>query len=445
MKRYLFFGLLGVLAVTAGVVALRGPALAVPLTHPSVLTVREFVAEDAETRLADEYIVDMPVSGTLMRLALEVGDRVGEGEVVARIDPFDIRQRMRSVEAQIAQRRAQMVGVDVAKPKVEDIETARARVREMEDALAAAERRLSVAQVTLDEAELNFRRAQGLYEAGVVSEAFLDDAELGLQAAREEREVVASEVKRSRQLLEQAELAYRRVVGSMDDNEYQREALRAEVDALASELAMLKDDLEATSIRAPVTGPVLEKYVEDRRVLAEGTPILRIGDLSSIELETDILSEEITAVTLGNPVVIRGKAISRRMTEGGGLRGVVKRIYPSGFEKISSLGVEQQRVKVLIDFDNSEVNLRPGVSVDVEIVTAESENALAVPDRAVFRHAGGHAVFVVEDGRARIQQVEIGLRNEDWAEIVQGLSEEDRIVAELHNDLEEGARVTLLE
>jgi len=162
--------------------------------------------------------------------------------------------------------------------------------------------------------------------------------------------------------------------------------------------------------------------------------------MDSIEIECDVLSEDVTAVRPGDKVVIRGKALRGRTIE-----GTVERIYPAGFEKISSLGVEQQRVKTIIEFDNSEAKLRPGTSVDVEIVTAEAQGVLAVPDRAVFREGDSWAVFVIESGHAELRKVEVGLRNEDWAEIRAGLQPTDVVIAELTNDIKPGVRVTPME
>lgn len=436
MKKYIILGAIAVAVIAGVTIAIRGAAVPVQTTQPVTMTVREYVAEDAKTRLAKEYIVDMPVSGTVLRIELEEGDYVEKDQVVARVDPYDLQQRYRSVQAQIAQRNAQILGVDVAKPKPEDIESAKLRVGEMENALAIAEKALSVAKINYEEALRNYERARGLLAAGAASESYLDEAERSFKALEGQYNQSSIEVERARQALDQARLAEQRLLGSMDDNEYQRDVLQAEIDALQAECAMIEDDLKKTEIRAPVSGPILEKYIEDSRVLVEGTELLRLGDMDSIEIECDVLSEEVTAVSPGDKVVIHGKALRGRTIE-----GVVKRIYPSGFEKISSLGVEQQRVKTLIGFDNADAQLRPGTSVDVEIVTAEAADALAVPDRAVFREGDTWAVFVVESGRARLREVEVGLRNEDWAEIRNGLSPGDTVISELTNDIQPGVRV----
>jgi len=439
MKKYIIIGAIAMAAIAGVVVALRGSSVAVEVTQPKRMIVQAYVAEDAKTRLAYEYVVDMPVSGTVERIQLEVGDYVEKGQVIARVDPYDLQHRIQQGEAQIAQRTAQIAGVDIGKPKSEDIDSAKLRVEEMQHALEISHKALSVANVNFEEAEREYNRAKGLLEAGAASQSYLDERDMRYQSLQGEREQRSLEVERAEQALVQAKLASQRLVGSIDDNEYQRDVIQAEIAALQAELAILREDLGQTDIKAPVAGPILEKFVEDQRVLIEGQQLLRIGDMASIEIECDVLSEEISAVAPGNKVLIRGKALMGKTIEGS-----VKRIYPSGFMKISALGVEQQRVKTLIGFDNSAAQLRPGTSVDVQIVTQESPEALAVPDRAVFREADGWAAFIVEGRRARLRKVEVGVRNEDWAEIKAGLKPDDTIVSELTNDIKDGVRVSRL-
>jgi len=440
MKRIIIIGVLVAVLGGGGMVAMLGQALPVEMVSVSVQTVREFVAEDAKTRLADEYIVDMPISGTVERLALDVGMQVKQGEVVARIDAYELTQQIRQIEAQILQTKAAVAGVDVAKPKDEDIESARLHVTELADSLAIARKTREVIEFNFIEAKLAYERAQGLLEGGAASQSFFDEAKTRFNGLAADRERVKLQVDAAQKALEQAELAHQRVVNSIDDNEYMRESYLAEIDMLKAQLAILEDDLSEAVVKAPVSGPVLEKFVQDRRVLAAGSPLLKIGDLQSIEIECDVLSEEISRMRVGNKVVISGKALQDRE-----IIGEVSRIYPSGFMKISSLGVEQQRVRTLISFDSADAPLRPGTRVDVEIVTEEAVDVLTVPDRAVFRHEGGWAVFVVDGGHAQLTPVEIGLRNEDWAEVREGLTADTVVVGELKNDLVEGARVTPLD
>lgn len=438
MKRAIWA--LVIVAVVAAVtgVALYGSAVPVEVTRPVTTTVREYILEDGKTRLGTEYIVDMPVNGTVERIQLEVGDVVAKGRPVAHIDPYPIKQRIREIEALIEQTRARIVGVDVQKPKEEDIESARVRVNEAKDSVEIARKVRASLEVNFQDAKREYERSKALVEQGIVSRAQYDQAQARFQALDVDVNRAKLEEEAALKSLRVAELTYQRISQSIGDNEYLRDEYKAEIDRLQAQLALLKSDLEKTVVLAPVSGPVLEKYVEDRRVLAAGAPLLRIGDMDTIEIECDVLSEEISRVRVGCPVEISGKALGGKT-----IPGEVRRIYPSGFMKISSLGVEQQRVKTIIAFDNSEVALRPGTSVDVSIITAESRDTWAIPERAAFRREGRWHVFVVENGRAKLTPISVGLRNEDWAEVLDGLTPDTVIVAQPKNELEDGVRVSV--
>ena len=398
--------------------------------------VREYVSEEAKTRLADEYTLDMPVNGTLERIKLEIGDLVKAGGVIARVDAFELEQRIAGVESLIAQTDAYILGIDVQKPKEEDLASADVRVQENEDRIRIAERERDVAAIEMDDARREFKRAEELVVQGVGSQQLLDQAERRYRSAQQQMTSATVAIDAARKGLELASLASRRVIGSVDDNEYMREAYRAEKRNLEAQLRIYRSDLEKTEILAPVSGPVLEKYLEDRRVLAAGTPVLKIGDLSSMEIESDILSEEIVNVDEGDTVEIEGKAVSSEA-----ISGMVSRIYPSAFTKISSLGIEQQRVKTIIDFDPGTLVLRPGTRLDIRIITDESANVIAVPERATFRRDGQWYVFVVEGGNALLRPIRIGLKNDTWAEVVEGLGEADQIVYEPNNEIMDGSRL----
>jgi len=430
---------LGAVVVIAGIVYSFRPApVTVEVGPVERLTVREFVSEEAKVRLADVYTVDMPIHGTLERITLLEGDWVGQEEIVAQIDPFEIEAHIAGIRALIAQANAHIAGVDIQKPKDEDLASAEVQVQELRDELAMAEGRQRVARLRLEEAERERARVALLVSRGIASDQDLERATDQEKAASEELILARLAREATGKRLEMAELASSRVAGSVDDNEYLRDAYEAERANLEAQLLLLGKDLKETTVRAPVGGPVLNIFVKDRRVLPAGTPILEVGNQWTMEIESDILSEEVVRVKVDDKVEIEGRALGDDVLE-----GLVTRIYPAAFTKISSLGIEQQRVKTIIKFVSGKPDLRPGTRLDVRIVTAESEDTMAVPERATFRRDGQWCVFVAEGGRARIVPVEIGLRNNAWAEILSGLESDATIIYEPHNDLEEGSRLRL--
>jgi HlyD family secretion protein len=178
-------------------------------------------------------------------------------------------------------------------------------------------------------------------------------------------------------------------------------------------------------IVAPIQGAVLRVLRESAGFVAPGTPLLEIGDSTDLEIEVDVLSEDAVRIRPGARVLIE---------DWGGPRPIearVRLIEPSAFTKISALGVEEQRVNVIIDFTDSMQglpSLGDGYRVQARIVIDERENVLRVPTGALFRHGGKWAAFVASDGRAARRDVEIGQRNDTAAEVLRGLSLGDVVV-----------------
>ena len=436
MKRIVWI-VIGVVVLGGIALSMRPHPVEVKIGHAEKRTVREYIADEAKVRLDKEYLIDMPVAGTVETIVWKVGDVVESGQELARIDPYPIEQQINGVDALIEQARARIEGVDATKTKVEDIDSAAMRVKEMTDTLRIAERELGIARTERDDAKRVYERAKNLLAQGVASQSDFDQAERRYSVAEQQLSRGELAADAARKTLNIAELGARRVAGSVDDNEYMREVFKAEIESLEAQKALLEDDLKKAVIHAPVRGPILEKYVENRRVMALGAPLIKMGDLSTTEIECDVLSEEVVRVREGVPVEISGKAI-----ETPPVPGTVKRIYPSAFMKVSALGIEQQRVKTLIDFDNTALQLRPGTRLDVRIITAESPDTLAVPERATFREGGQWYVFAVERGHARKAAVTLGLKNDEWAEVTEGLSLDNEIVTDPTNELAEGVRVT---
>jgi HlyD family secretion protein len=180
---------------------------------------------------------------------------------------------------------------------------------------------------------------------------------------------------------------------------------------------------------------------------------LKIGDLEELEVELDVLSQEVVKVKVGQPAEVYGPSIGDEV-----LRGIVKNIYPAGFTKVSSLGVEQQRVKVIVAFDkedrerliakrkNKEWELGVDYRVRVRIITAERSGALVIPRSALFRGADGKwQVYVVRDGRARLQPIATGLMNDEQVEVRTGVSQGEQLVLAPETNLVDGTKVKAIE
>jgi HlyD family secretion protein len=203
---------------------------------------------------------------------------------------------------------------------------------------------------------------------------------------------------------------------------------------------------ERGTMQSPIDGVVLEKTMDDEQFVPAGAVLLKIGRLSDLEVEADILSQDATRIRKGAVANIYG--IATGSGTGRSVEGTVDRVYPQAFTKISSLGVEQQRVKVVVRFsDEAIVELQQlGVGADyrvrVRIFTDGRTGTLLVPRSALFRSFdGGWRVFVVRNGRARLQDVTTGLMNDEHVEVLSGLEENETVILAPENDIQDGSHV----
>lgn len=325
------------------------------------------VEEDGRTRLRDRYVVSAPLAGLLDRIALREGDAVAADAVVATMTPV--------LSPMLDERtlREQQVRVDIAQANV-----------------ARAGARVEGAQVGLQQARNEMARSEQLAKQGFVSPTKLDTDQLAVQAAQKDLEAAVQE---------------RHVAGH--EVEQARAALMAVQRRPGSGRA-------AFELRAPVAGRVLRVLQGSETAVALGTPLVELGDTARLEIVAELLTTDALQARPGSPVVID------RWGGPGTLQGRVRLVEPGAFTKVSALGVEEQRVRVLIDITSPFEQWRAlgdGYRVGVRIVTQSADQVLKLPVGAVFpQREGGMAVFVAEGGRARLQKVEIAARNgaEAW-------------------------------
>ena len=350
---------------------------------------RVTVDDNGETRVRDRFVVAAPVAGRVQRIEIEPGDAVKRGRtIVARILPAEsplLDPRMR-VELQAA------------------VEAANAGVGQ-----ARAERQRAI--TTLDRARTTLRRQRELAKAGVIAADDLDAAETAVAAAEE--------------ALKAAEFAERRA-----ESEHQLARARLSAPAAAG---------RAVDVLAPIDGTVLKRLRESEGVVPVGEPLVEIGEPGRMEIVADLLSTDAVRVSSGAEVLVE--------QWGGGhtLHGRVRRVEPSGFMKVSALGVEEQRVNVIIDFADpaAAARLGDGYRVEVRVVLWQEDDVLKVPVGSLFRQGEGWAVFAVEMGRARLRPVQLGQRNEIEGQILGGLDPGETVVLHPPDTLMDGMTVTV--
>lgn len=435
VKRIVWIAVLALVALGIWA-ALRPQATAVDAGRVKRGSIREFVEEEGKTRVVERYVVAAPLAGRLLRIGVSEGDRVKKGDLVAEIDPLPLVSKVAETTAEINAFRKRIEGVDKKKPKPEELERARALERVATESLAVSESELDEAKATLERAVQEKQRVEKLIRANAATPSELDSA---VAAEAEARARMAArtrllDVQKSR--VSAARLATKLLEARLSDFEWEKKAYLEQIHGLEATLQVLKDDLERTKIVAPTDGTILTLIQESQRVVQAGTTLLEIGDLSELEVEADFLSEDVAHMRVGMKAEVFGRALGGEV-----LQGSIKRIYPSAFLKISSLGVEQQRVTVVVAIGDSRLRLGDRFRVEVRVVLEEKDDVVLVPEGALFRNAGRWHVFRVDAGKAMLAEVETGLRDGLVREVVRGVAEGDVVVLHPDESLEDGSPV----
>ncbi len=404
-------------------VAFRGP-------------IEEYVTEEAKTQLHTERIVTAESAGTAARIVLEEGDAVKAGQNLTTVEDTDFQLSLDAMRAGVKEIEARLAGADVPLPKESEIEAAEEEHRRAGQQVEVLTQEKKAAEADREYAEKDFKRVAGLFESGSASDRQHDLAQRNLKAATATLEAVNQRLSAAQTAVKIAALRKQVLLDSMQDTAHLHQVYAAQREQAQKMMDQMSHQIAKTGVSSPIDGIILEKYLDSEQHVQPGTPLLKVGELASIEIRADILSDEIGRVKVGQEVRLIGKAIRTS-----GARGRVKKIYPSGFTKVSSLGVRQQRVAVLVEFDNSELNLQPGYELDVKIAVAAKDGAVLVPGEAVIATGDGAAVFVVENGRARLRTVSTGLKGDRHYEITSGLAPDEVVILRPPTDLEDGKRV----
>ncbi|MDH3362283.1 MAG: HlyD family efflux transporter periplasmic adaptor subunit [Gammaproteobacteria bacterium] len=392
-KRILIWTVLAGIIVVALVLSFAPRPIMVDLVEvrPGALVVT--LDEEGETRVHDVYSLSAPVAGRVQRIEMHVGDPVTANEtVLAQIEPGDPSFLDPRSEAQ-----------------------ARAMIQAAEAARDLAKAAVKDADAQYEFARAEYARMQELVVEGSVSKRDLDSAERDYKARRAGLDTARAALQvRNYEL----ELARAQLVSPLQTQGSQAEC-------------------ECIPITAPVSGRILQISDRSERVVREGEMLMQIGDPGDLEIVVDYLSMDAVRIEAGQRVLIENWGGNEA------LEGRVRLVEPFGFLKISALGIEEQRVNVIIDFvsDSGWERLGHGYQVESRVVLWEADDVLTVPLTALFRDADGWALFVEEDGRASLRHVEIGQRNGVIAEIRNGLEAGSRVVAHPSDRVTNGVRI----
>jgi HlyD family secretion protein len=391
-RRRVFVISVGVIVLGAVVYGFLPKPVAVEIANAARGPLRVTVEEEGRTRVKDRFVISAPVSGYLRRVELAVGDAVSRGLAVVSLEP------LRSTVLDPRSRAGAEAAVEAA-----------------EAALHAAREKARAATADAEYARDRLVRMQKLSESGYISKDDFDLAE--------------SEAKKAEALRLSSDAA---VTVAQADLDRARSVLRY------SAAGAVGAPEETVIVRSPVSGRILKLHHESEGVVNAGEPLLDIGNPGNLEVKVEVLSADAVKLRAGTPVVFERWGGDRP------LEGRVRIVEPAGFTKISSLGVEEQRVNVIVDFTSPfEVwrRLGDGYRLDTTFIVWEGRDVLQVPASAVFRRGDGWALFTVENRRANLREVEIGRRNGLAAEIVKGVAEGTVVITNPDDNIKDGVKV----
>lgn len=388
-RRTLIFAAVTLLVIVVMIISFRDPPALVDSAQVIRGPFRITVEEEGRTRLPDRFEVSAPVAGYLNRVLLEPGDPVTKGDTLFTLNPAP-------ADALDARTGAQ----------------ARAALARAESALAAAESAVEVQRAQAELADRELARVQRLVDEGHLSREALDRA---LAEARS------------------ASARLRTAQFQVDVARHERENAEAALTIAGGEVRS-----EPLKVTAPTDGVVLTRERQSAGRVQPGEPILTLGDLSSLQVEVDLLSPDAVRLSPGMRVELE------RWGGDDVLPGRVRRIEPAGFTHISALGVEEQRVWVIVDFDAEREHwkdLGDGYRVEARFILWEGDDVLQVPASALFREEERWAVYVIEDGEAVRRTVTPGRRSGLLTEIREGLEPGERVILHPGQDIQPGRRV----
>ena len=353
-------------------------------------TIQSFIEARARTSLPHTYHVTMPMQGRVLPIEVHEGDLVEKGDVLARLDDSDWQDATRET-------------VDI--------------IRAVDNWVEATEAQVKAGKIRHDYAKWEWEADAKLLESSFVSEK---------QERDSKRRYLDSAVKIEESVsMLQMSLAVQSIVGYLP--------------------GFVKRNLDRTVVSSPVTGTILKRYVWNEKVMTPGEPLLDIGNLEELEITAEILTVSAISIQPGDRVEIYGEPFGTKT-----LNGTVRLVEPEAYTKISSLGVEEQRVDVKITFDEEaldalhedEKRLGLHYRVRVRIITDEKHASLIIPRTALFHgNQGEWQLYTIIKGAAQLKTVEVGLENEYEAEITAGLETGDVVILAPESSISHGTKV----
>jgi HlyD family secretion protein len=395
MKTKIWTGIGTALALALLAWAFMPAAVEVELAAVSEGRFERSVQEDGKTRLRERYVVSTPLTGRVARIDLKQGDSIERNQVLATLWPVSpnlLDERTRQEQ--------------------------RERIGAMEAGVLRVSANVERAKAALEQAVADLKRSETLAQQGFVSPTQNETGRLTVRMRERELESAKQEEHAARHELDQSRIAIRQFTQGYEGTPQRNWA-----------------------IRSPIAGKVLKVNQQSEGVVQAGTPLIELGDPSRLEVVVDLLTEDAAQIKPGTLATL---------SNWGGpdvLQARVRLVEPAAFTKVSALGVEEQRVNAVLDITSDPKawqTLGDGFKVDVRVLVQVVEKAIKIPVSALFPLGARSALFIIEDGRAHQQQVEVLARNGSEAWVKTDLPPGTQVIVYPPTSLKEGARVRKL-
>lgn len=380
-RTWVIIGGLALIAVIAAAIIMVNSGEEVEMVKADRGTITLTVEETGYVQPADDREVQSTATAQIQDVLVEVGDTVAMGQVLMRLSSTELTAETASVRSQLARTEA-----------------------ELQDAQLS----IGALRVELKQAENDLARKKTLLQQGALARVEYEEAEL--QVDKLKRNIARQEAGVS--------------------------GLNRQAASHSEMLSSLEEKVGELQVISPISGTLLDLPVEVGQVVAPGTPLAQVGSDIQLEVKTELLSDDIRLVKNGQNVHISAPVLGEQT-----LTGQVSKIYPRAYEKTSALGVIQRRVPVLITLHQA-ATLQPGYEVRVAIETLRNERVIRLPREAVQLIKDGHyRVLVVKEGRIEERSIQIGTKNQKWAEVKKGIKAGETVVRDGSLELKEGSRV----
>ena len=407
-KKIIGIILVAVILLAAVFMINNGKAVGVELAAVEKGNLAEYVEELGLVVSENKGNVFSPTSGKVSEVLVKIGDQVEKGTVLVKIDSEELTRQIMELEAQKSVVRSQYNEASKA--------TDAREIEKLELQLTTQERKVQEAQRKRD-------NSKSLYDEGAISN---EDYQATITALETETALLEG-IKLDLELL-------RKPISKNIASQYE-----AQLKQLDIQMESLRSKGQDFVITSPLEGTVMTKDVEVGTYLQPGMQVVEIGDQEALYIESDVLMGDIGNVKVGAVVEISHNDLSIE-----GIKGTVRKIHPQAMSKISDLGIEQKRVKVEINIEDSLEGLRPGYDLDVKIIINSRKNVLLVPENAVFEKEEKDFVFVNENGKAVLREINKGIESTKQIEVISGLKEGEMVIMSPDKSLEEGLAIKQL-